>query len=151
MHLNRPIVGMASTPRGLLAGGLRRGGVHLRRRPFLGSAGSLNLNRPIVGMLAGGSGGSNGSVGSGETMVLPAGAPVTWCETGLPTSPYSSPPAGAVVIPAGDDSGTPPAHSETMLPNTTYWFAPGPITSAPTSSPSSGDSRAIPSWEHPGR
>ena len=30
-----------------------------------------------------------------------------------------------MVIPAGDDSGTPPADSETMLPNTTYWFAPG--------------------------
>ena len=74
---------------------------------------------------SGGSSGSGGSGGSSGSAAAPAGAPVTWCETGLPTSPYSSPPAGAVVIPAGDDSGTPPAHSETMLPNTTYWFAPG--------------------------
>ena len=36
----------------------------------------------------------------------------------------SSPPKGAVVIPAGDDSGT-VAHNWTIQPHTTYWFAPG--------------------------
>ena len=67
-------------------------------------------------------GGSGGSSGSGTPA---ATAPVTWCETGLPTSPYSSPPAGAVTIPAGDDSGTAPAENFTVQPNTIYWFAPG--------------------------
>src|SRR5579875_643514 len=37
----------------------------------------------------------------------------------------ASPPKGAVIIPAGDDSGTVLAHSWTISPNTTYWFAPG--------------------------
>jgi len=37
----------------------------------------------------------------------------------------SSPPKGATVIPAGDDSGTALAHSWTIQPHTTYWFAPG--------------------------
>jgi hypothetical protein len=36
-----------------------------------------------------------------------------------------TPPKGAVVIPAGDDSGTVLGRSWTMKPNTTYWFAPG--------------------------
>jgi hypothetical protein len=50
----------------------------------------------------------------------PSSPPVTWCENGLPTSPYSSAPAGAVTVPAGDNS------SFTFhTPNTTYWFAPG--------------------------
>jgi hypothetical protein len=45
---------------------------------------------------------------------------VTWCETGLPASPYSSAPAGSVTVPAGDNS------SFTFnTANTTYWFAPG--------------------------
>jgi hypothetical protein len=50
----------------------------------------------------------------------PTSPPVTWCETGLPASPFTSAPAGAVTVPAGNngsfDFGT---------PNTTYWFAPG--------------------------
>jgi hypothetical protein len=37
----------------------------------------------------------------------------------------SSPPKGAVVIAAGDDSGTDLGHNWTMKPHTTYWFAPG--------------------------
>lgn len=37
----------------------------------------------------------------------------------------SSPPRGAVTIPAGNNSGTALAHSWTMHPDTTYWFAPG--------------------------
>ena len=55
----------------------------------------------------------------------PASPPVTWCETGLPTSPYALPPAGAVTIPAGDDSNTAIVHEWSVQPNTTYWFAPG--------------------------
>ena len=50
---------------------------------------------------------------------------MSWCETGLPPSPYTSAPAGAVVIPAGDDSGTPPAQGFSVQPNTIYWFAAG--------------------------
>ena len=46
--------------------------------------------------------------------------PVTWCENGLPTSPYTSAPNGAVTVPAGNDSSF-----DNSNPNTTYWFAPG--------------------------
>jgi Right handed beta helix region len=54
---------------------------------------------------------------SGEA---PSSPPVTWCESGLPTSPHTSAPAGAVTVPAGDNS------SFTFnTPDTTYWFAPG--------------------------
>src|SRR5436190_20016961 len=37
----------------------------------------------------------------------------------------SSPPKGAVVIPAGDNSDSVLAHNWTIKPQTTYWFAPG--------------------------
>lgn len=50
----------------------------------------------------------------------PSSPPVTWCENGLPTSPDSSAPAGAVTVPAGDNS-----LFNFSTPNTTYWFAPG--------------------------
>ncbi len=64
--------------------------------------------------------------GSGASPnMAPSVPPVTWCETGLPTSPYTTAPRGAVVIPAGDDSGTAPTQTFTVQPNTTYWFAPG--------------------------
>jgi hypothetical protein len=46
--------------------------------------------------------------------------PVTWCEKGLPASPYTSAPNGAVTVPAGDDNSF-----DNSNPNTTYWFAPG--------------------------
>ena len=63
--------------------------------------------------------------GSGGGLNAPTSPPVTWCETGLPTSPYTTAPAGAVTIPAGDDSTTAIAQDHTVQPNTTYWFAPG--------------------------
>ena len=66
----------------------------------------------------GGSGGGSGSAS------LPSAAPVTWCETGLPTSPDTSPPAGAVSVPAGDDSNN-VGQNFNLRPNTVYWFAPG--------------------------
>jgi hypothetical protein len=57
----------------------------------------------------------------------PAAPPVTWCENGLPASPYTSAPAGAVTVPAGDNS----ALFQGQLPtNKTYWFAPGKHTNA---------------------
>ena len=121
IRLNKPIVGMAATADG---GGYwlaaSDGGVFTYGDAvFHGSAGSLRLNKPIVSMAATADG------GGGPGGAVPTSAPVSWCETGLPTSPYSSPPPGAVVIPAGDDSGTPPAQSSTAQPNATYWFAPG--------------------------
>ena len=64
--------------------------------------------------------------GSGASFnMAPSVAPVTWCETGLRTSPYTTAPHRAVVIPAGDDSGTAPTQTFSVQPNTTYWFAPG--------------------------
>lgn len=45
---------------------------------------------------------------------------VAWCENGLPKSPYTSAPDGAVTVPAGDDSSF-----DSSNPGTTYWFAPG--------------------------
>lgn len=58
----------------------------------------------------------SGHAGAGA----PTSPPVTWCETGLPTSPYISAPGGAVTVPAGDDS-----RFNFSTANTTYWFAPG--------------------------
>lgn len=59
------------------------------------------------------------------TTSAPSSPPVTWCETtGFPgnQSPYSSAPAGAVTVAAGDDSSASVMNSAN---NTTYWFAPG--------------------------
>ena len=50
----------------------------------------------------------------------PTSPPVTWCENGLPTSPYTSAPSGAVTVPAGDNSSFNFSNQ-----NTTYWFAAG--------------------------
>jgi parallel beta-helix repeat protein len=85
---------------------------------FEGSTGGLRLNPPVVAAAI-------EPGGSGGALKPPTSPPVTWCETGLPRSPYTTPPAGAVVIPAGDDSGTAPARNYTVQPDTVYWFAPG--------------------------
>lgn len=50
----------------------------------------------------------------------PSSPPVEWCENGLPSSPYTTAPDGAVTIPAGDDSSY-----DNSAADTTYWFAPG--------------------------
>jgi len=52
----------------------------------------------------------------------PTSPPVTWCENGLPTSPYSSAPAGAVTVPAGNNGS---ASVNNSTDGTTYWFAAG--------------------------
>ncbi|HSW80482.1 MAG TPA: right-handed parallel beta-helix repeat-containing protein [Candidatus Saccharimonadales bacterium] len=52
----------------------------------------------------------------------PTTPPVMWCENGLPTSPYTSAPAGAVTVAAGNNASSSVNNS---APNTTYWFAPG--------------------------
>ena len=53
---------------------------------------------------------------------------------------------GAVTIPAGDDSNTPPAQSYSVQPNTIYWLAPGSTPSGRMSSPSSRAPPATRSW-----
>jgi hypothetical protein len=55
-----------------------------------------------------------------SSVAAPSSPPVTWCESGLPASPYTSAPAGAVTVPAGDDSAV-----NFSTADTTYWFAPG--------------------------
>src|SRR5215470_8224652 len=66
---------------------------------------------------------------SAGSMALPGGPtspPVRVCgNAAILGGAPSSPPKGAVVIPAGDDSDTVLAHDWTVKPNTTYWFAPG--------------------------
>jgi hypothetical protein len=61
--------------------------------------------------------GSGTGAGSADA---PSSPPVTWCETGLPASPFTSAPAGAVTVPAGNNGSF-----DFSTPNTTYWFAPG--------------------------
>src|SRR5262249_51419904 len=56
----------------------------------------------------------------------PAAPPVRACrDAAIPGRGRSSPPKGATVIPAGDNSGTAIAHNWTIEPGKTYWFAPG--------------------------
>ena len=54
----------------------------------------------------------------------PSSPPVTVCGNASQLTGPSTPPAGAVVVPAGDNSAT-VGTNWTMAPNTTYWFAPG--------------------------
>ena len=58
----------------------------------------------------------SGSAGAGA----PTSPPVTWCETGLPKSPYTTAPRGAITVPVGDNSSF-----NFSAANTVYWFAPG--------------------------
>ena len=58
------------------------------------------------------------------TSSLPPASATVVCGTGQLTGP-STAPAGSVIIPAGDDSGTVIAQNWTILPNTTYYFATG--------------------------
>ena len=62
----------------------------------------------------------------------PGAPPVTVCgNTSLLAGPYGAAPAGAVTVPAGDDSVTPMSNGGYVVdnfdltPGTTYWFAPG--------------------------
>ena len=55
---------------------------------------------------------------------VPAAPPATWCETGI-KSPYTSPPAGAVIVPKGNNSTQPFMQNYTAQANKVYWFAPG--------------------------
>src|SRR5690242_15863681 len=53
----------------------------------------------------------------------PSDPPAQICGNSAMLNGPSSPPAGAVTVPAGDDSGF--EASFNLDPNTTYWFAPG--------------------------
>lgn len=64
--------------------------------------------------------GNNGGGGSGDTTPWPDDPPALICGNTQLLSGPSSAPAGAVVVPAGDNSGI-----NLSSPNTTYWFAPG--------------------------
>src|SRR5258708_3187271 len=66
------------------------------------------------------------AAGPAPSAAGPASPPVRVCGNNatLGGGP-SSPPKGAIVIPAGDDSGSVLAHNWTIRPDTTYWFAPG--------------------------
>src|SRR5262249_19112425 len=54
----------------------------------------------------------------------PATPPVNICGNASMLNGPATPPAGATVVPAGDNSAT-VGTDWTMNPNTTYWFAPG--------------------------
>lgn len=68
----------------------------------------------------GGSGGDSGNGGGGDTTPWPDDPPATICGNTALLSGPSSAPAGAVVVPAGDNSGV-----NFGSANTTYWFATG--------------------------
>lgn len=71
----------------------------------------------------------------GGTSAAPTSPPVGWCETGF-SSPYTTAPAGAVTVPAGNNASV-----NFSTPNTTYWFAAGTHTlgSAGQIDPADGD------------
>src|SRR5580704_19640229 len=94
-----------------------------------GIAGLAGLALALLRPSAAGSaptGPASPAVGPTLSATSPASPPVRICEdkTVLGHGP-SSPPRGAIVIRAGDDSGTVLAHNWTIQPHTTYWFAPG--------------------------
>ena len=57
--------------------------------------------------------------GSPGSSTAPTSPPVNWCETGF-HDPFTSPPAGAISVAPGDNSGV-----TFNRPNTVYWFATG--------------------------
>ena len=73
-----------------------------------------------------GCGPASSAAGPASSAAGPASPPVRVCgNNAILGGGPSSPPKGAVIIPAGDDSGTVLAHNWTIRPDTTYWFAPG--------------------------
>ncbi len=106
-HLNQPVVGMAATADG---GGYwlaaADGGIFAYGdAAFYGSTGGIHLNKPVVGFAALAGTPTAGRQVCGNPSVL--------------TGP-STPPAGAVTLPAGTNS-----NAAVGAPNTTYWLAPG--------------------------
>jgi parallel beta-helix repeat protein len=67
------------------------------------------------------SGGATTTTAPASGSGAPTTPPVTWCESGF-ADPYASAPAGAVVVPAGDNSST---FANPLPVNTTYYLAGG--------------------------
>ena len=113
--LNAPIVGMAVDPQ---TGGYWEaasdGGVFAFTAPFHGSMGGHALNAPIVDVAA-------SPTGVPEPGQTPPRSAASVCGSPSLDGP-TSPPAGAVAVPAGND---PHLASGNLVPATTYWFAPG--------------------------
>jgi parallel beta-helix repeat protein len=83
----------------------------------------------VVGVVSGAPLGTTGTSGSKRSTGALLGAltspgPLVCGNASLLSGP-ASPPAGAVTIPAGDDVAAGFANSDSLSPNTTYWFAPG--------------------------
>ncbi len=81
---------------------------------------------PAAGLASSAAGPTSPGAGPASSGGGPASPPVRVCgNNAILGGGPAAPPNGAVVIPAGDDSRTVLAHSWTMRPDTTYWFAPG--------------------------
>ncbi len=86
----------------------------------------LSLYPPRPAFPDGGDGLGSATAAPSPGTAGPPAPPVRLCGNEAVTrGAPSSPPKGAVVIPAGNDSGTVLAHNWTMKPHTTYWFAAG--------------------------
>ena len=95
--------------------------------PLVLLAGYIGLSIKPSGNAGSGVTKPSGQVGTGviepsgsASAGAPTSPPVTWCESGLPKSPYISAPRGAITVPAGDNSSF-----NFSAANTVYWFAPG--------------------------
>jgi Right handed beta helix region len=108
----------------------------LRRRPVgwvlvmcfaVGLAGLIWLALALVHSQSAGTASSGTApAGPAPSWAGPASPPVRVCgNDAILAGGPKSPPKGAVVIRAGNNSGTAIAQNWTIQPNTTYWFAPG--------------------------
>lgn len=90
----------------------------------IGSAAADVGHGSVLGHVPASTPGAAMRIGEVETPgSAPTAPPVAVCgNRSLLTGP-STPPAGAVTIPAGNDSALTPSH--VLQPNTTYWLAPG--------------------------
>jgi Right handed beta helix region len=113
------------------AAGLAAAGLALIHSPSGPGAARPNRASPAAGTAAAAAGAVTATAGRPASARGPASPPVRVCgNKKLLGGGPSSPPRGAVVIPAGDDSGTALGHTWTMRPRTIYWFAPGAHTLA---------------------
>jgi len=84
------------------------------------------LRSPAAGPASPAAGPASPAAGPASWGAGPASPPARICgNKAILEGGPSVPPKGAVIIPAGDDSGTVLGRSWTVRPDTTYWFAPG--------------------------
>ena len=98
-----------------------------RKMMTFGNTTVLVIGLVIAGLGAGGlvigfGIGSNGR--SAPASAAPTSPGPVVCGTAVLTSPYAAAPAGAVTVPAGDDTAV-IGDNWLVTANTTYWFAPG--------------------------